>query len=580
MNFLTGVLNLPLRQDINFLVSPRGVAIIGASEKPGAGSLVIQNLERLGYKGHIVPINFKYEKVLGYTCYPSLADVPAEIEIDAAAILLGSHLVMPMLEQIAERGIPTAWSFASGFAETDAEGGKLQKQVAEFCSKNHINLCGPNCTGVANFNDGAALFSAPLPREIRSGDIGVVAQSGAVLLAMANIRRDIGYSKLFASGNEADLGLVDYLNYLVNDPHTKVIAAFIESIREPEAFSTVCEQAAKIGKPIVALKVGKSDMAREVAATHTGSIAGEDRILDAFLRKQGVIRVDSLDQLIETSLALRALKDCLPKGDKVGMTTVSGGELGMVADIASELAVEFPPISTETRKSLETIMPSYTPISNPLDAWGSGDLEKAYPAALKAIAADDNFNFIAVSQDMPGNMAEVQVAQFMDVARAAVSARKESGKPVALFSNISGGMDSDMALFLKENGVPALQGTREGLTAIQHVMQYARFQRTRSASISAPRFPTHCWSVFRHGAEYCPMSSVCPSWSTSAFAFPMNAYAKAGARYKKRPRNLLGPWCSRWHPLKYPTRVKPDWSSSISIPKKNWKTHTSFFRLA
>ena len=477
---------MPPCQNITPLVSPRGIAVIGASEKPGAGSLVIQNLKRLGYKGDIVPINAKYEQVLGHRCYPSLAVVPANVRVDTAAILLGSHLVIPLLAQVAERDIPTAWAFASGFAETGTEGGKLQKEVAAFCAQNHIRLCGPNCTGVVNFNDNVALFSAPLPRDIRSGDIGVVAQSGAVLLAMANIRRDIGYSKLLASGNEADLGLVDYLQYLVDDPHTAVIAAFIESIREPQAFSGVCERAAAIGKPIVALKVGKSDMARKVAATHTGAIAGEDRILDAFLRKVGVIRVDSLDQLIETSLALRTLKDCLPKGDRVGMTTVSGGELGMVADIAADLNVAFPPLSTATRDALQGIMPSYTPISNPLDAWGSGDLVKAYPAALKAMAADDNFDFMAVSQDMPGNMAEVQVDQFMAVARAAAAARKEHGKPVALFSNISGGMDSSMALFLEENGVPTLQGTREGLTAIRQVMQYARFQRTRAALVPAP----------------------------------------------------------------------------------------------
>ena len=183
------------------------------------------------------------------------------------------------------------------------------------------------------------MYSAPLPQAFRPGDIGVIAQSGAVLLALGNANRMAGFSRLISSGNEAALGLADYMDYLVDDDATHVIALFIETIRDPEAFAAACSRAAEKGKPVIALKVGRSELACRVAATHTGAIAGSDRILDAFFRRANVMRVNTLDDLLETAVLFSGLRGLSAGSPKVGMATVSGGEMGMLADVCADLSL-------------------------------------------------------------------------------------------------------------------------------------------------------------------------------------------------------------------------------------------------
>lgn len=285
------------------------------------------------------------------------------------------------------------------------------------------------------------MYSAPLPQAFRPGDIGVIAQSGAVLLALATPTAWPVSPGLISSGNEAALGLADYMDYLADDDATHVIALFIETIRDPEAFAAACSRAAEKGKPVIALKVGRSELACRVAATHTGAIAGSDRILDAFFRRANVMRVNTLDDLLETAVLFSGLRGLSAGSPKVGMATVSGGEMGMLADVCADSGLVFPPFPEAGKERLRKVLPPYAPIANPLDAWGSGDLREAYPASLGILAAEEDVETLIVSQDIPGNMAPEQVEQFSDVARAAVAVRAASGKPVIVVSNISGGID-------------------------------------------------------------------------------------------------------------------------------------------
>ena len=421
------------------LFTPRSIAVIGASPNGGAGSIVLRNMQRLGYTGTVYPINPKYKEIFGYPCYASLRDLPAPA--DCAAVLLGSRSLLPMLEEAHAAGVKGVWGFASGFAETGGEGRAMQRRIHDFCHESGLLFCGPNCVGYANITDKTCMYSAPLPQAFRPGDIGVIAQSGAVLLALGNANRMAGFSRLISSGNEAALGLADYMDYLADDDATHVIALFIETIRDPEAFAAACSRAAEKGKPVIALKVGRSELACRVAATHTGAIAGSDRILDAFFRRANVMRVNTLDDLLETAVLFSGLRGLSAGSPKVGMATVSGGEMGMLADVCSDSGLIFPPISEAGKERLRKVLPPYAPIANPLDAWGSGDLREAYPASLGILAAEEDVETLIVSQDIPGNMAPEQVEQFSDVARAAVAVRAASGKPVIVVSHISGGID-------------------------------------------------------------------------------------------------------------------------------------------
>jgi len=309
---------------------------------------------------------------------------------------------------------------------------------------------------------------------MKKGNIAAVVQSGSVALALANSNRGIGFSTLVSSGNEAVLDAVDYIEHFLQDDHTRVIIAFLEGIRRPEAFRKVCIQAVNANKPIIAVKVGRSEMARKTVVTHTGALAGSDAVHDAFFDKYGVIRVDDLDQLMETAAIFSCLANRLPRGNRVGMLTVSGGEIGLIGDLSRRLALSFPSLSPQAVAALKHKLPLYSTISNPLDAWGSGDLENVYPACLEILAQENTVDIIAVSQDSPPGMSDKQVQQYTAVAKAAVKCAAGK-KPVVVFSHVSGGLDPTLKSILDGGGVPFLQGTRESLGALEHLTAYAGF---------------------------------------------------------------------------------------------------------
>jgi len=460
------------------LLNPASIAVVGASEKPGAGTFVIENLRQLGYDGRIIPVNPRYTDLFGLPCYASLKDVPKEIPIDCIAILLGQEHVPAILEGAAERGVHAAWAFASGFAETGEAGRERQKRLRDICLDHEIRFCGPNCVGYVNLLDKVGTFSAPLSPTLRKGGIAAVAQSGSVILALANSNRGLGFSTLVSSGNEAVLDAVDYMAYFLDDPGTQVIAAFIEGLRRPEAFVRVCERASETGKPIIVVKVGRSELAQRTVVTHTGALAGSDDVQEALFEKLGVIRVDDLDQLMETAEAFSHLGKRLPAGNRVGAITVSGGEIGLMGDLARGLSFSFPELSETSKEELMKRLPSYSAVGNPLDAWGSGDLAAAYPACLDVLVKEEKVDLIAVSQDAPPGMAEKQVDQYVAVARAAVEAAA-GGKPVLAFSHVSTGLDPTIRGILEKRNVPFLQGTRESLLAIHHLVRYGDYRRTR-----------------------------------------------------------------------------------------------------
>jgi acyl-CoA synthetase (NDP forming) len=465
-------------KDLHPLLRPKSIAVVGASERFGAGSLVIENLRALGFQGKIIPVNSRYPKVFGMACYPSLLEIPDKEEIDCVAIVLGANKVIPILEQAGQRKIRGAWAFASGFAETGKEGERLQEELRRVCKENDILFCGPNCVGYANLRAPAGMYSAPISPTLKKGSVSAIGQSGSVILALANSNRGIGFHILISSGNEAVLDTADYLEYLLEDDNTEVIILFLEVIRRPDAFVRACERAAELRKPIIAVKVGRSAMARKVALTHTAALTGTDRVQDALFKKLGVIRVEDLDQLLETAEAFSRCRNRLPKGNGVGAITVSGGEIGLIGDLSEKLSLTFPNLSSSAQEELKKRLPPFTPIANPLDAWGTGDLTETYPACLEVLAREEKIDLIAVSQDSPPGMAQKQVNQYADVARAAVRAAA-SGKPIVAFSHVSGGLDPTIRGILESGNIPFLQGTRESLVAIDCLIEYGMFQKRR-----------------------------------------------------------------------------------------------------
>ena len=455
--------------DLQPLLAPRSIAVIGASDRPGAGSIVLDNLRMLGYPGSVYPVNPKYTELAGWRCYGSLEDVPGPV--DSAAILLSSRQVLTALRQAASVGARSAWVLASGFAEAGPEGRALQDEVSAFARDHGIALCGPNCIGVVNLHARAATYSTALPSTLRPGRVGAVLQSGAVCLGIANANRGIGFSTLISSGNEAGLDNADYIAYLVDDADTQVIIAFIEGFRHPDRFLWAADRARAAGKPLLVVKVGRSAVARRAVAAHTGSLAGTDAVYDAVMREHGVVRLDSLDELLEAAELF--LKAPLPRGRGIALLTLSGGQIGLIGDVASGMDLRLPEFSDGVREALGEVLPAYSAISNPLDAWGAGNFEETYPSCMEIVAPDDQTDLVAVSRDTPPGIAEREVWQSSVIVDAAARVARMSGKPVVVFGNISTGLEPTVRERADALGLPLLQGTRESLAAIQALIGYA-----------------------------------------------------------------------------------------------------------
>jgi acyl-CoA synthetase (NDP forming) len=466
--------------DLKSLLAPSSIAVVGASEKLGPGRQVLENLAQLGYEGKIYPVNPNYEEVLGMPCYPSLTEIHhAGHQVEMVAILLNRSMVIPVLKEAAAIGVCAGWAFASGFGEAGPEGRALQQELADICKQNNILFCGPNCVGYLHPKARVGTYSAPAPVYIKQGNIGMIAQSGYLTLSVANSNRGLGFSMLCSSGNEAVVDSTDFISYMLEDPGTEVIMAFIEQFRKPERLPELAGRAREVGKPIILIKVGRSEMARRATVAHTGALAGSDDVQDALFKKLGIIRVDDLDGMFETAELFSKLLQRLPEGDGIFSVSLSGGVIGLIADLGEKLKLHYPAWSEEGKRVLREVLPPYVGIDNPIDAWGFGRIEETYETCLMAAAQEEKADLVFVSQDVPDGMAPRQVDQYAIVARAAIKALQEIGKPVVMVSNPSVGFHPDIHKILDQGKVPLLQGTREGLKAIKSLISYAAFQREK-----------------------------------------------------------------------------------------------------
>lgn len=459
---------------LSLLFNPSSIAIVGASERVGPGRQAIENLKKLGYKGEIFPVNPKYDYVLGLPCYHSLTDIKEQgKQVDTVAILLNRDMVIPVLEEAGSIGASAAWAFAGGFAEAGEEGATLQQKLTDVCTANDMVFLGPNCVGYLHPSVGSATFSAPAPRKFPPGNIGMVAQSGYLSLAVANSNRGLGFSLLCSTGNEAVVESTDCISYMLDDDATDVVLAFIEQFRNPDKLIEVGEKAREKEKPIILIKVGRSSMAQRATVAHTGALAGSYDVQRAMFEKLGIILVDDFDEMFETAELLSKTRKRRLEGNKIFAVTLSGGVISLIGDVSQDLNLCFPDWSEEGKKKLDGVLLEFSDITNPLDAWGRGNIRETYYTCLKATAEEPEADLVLVVQDVPGNMGPLQVDEYMAVAKAAVKVSTEVDKPVVMLSNQSSGFNFEIWETIRRANLPLLQGTKEGLTALDNLVTYS-----------------------------------------------------------------------------------------------------------
>ncbi len=381
------------------LLRPRSVAIVGASDKPGAlGASVLRNLVRQGFHGPIHLVNPKRSEIGGRPCVASVDDLPDGV--DAAVLAIPRAGVLDTLRGLGRRGVGAAVVFAAGFAEDGPQGLADQQEIGRIAQEYDMIVEGPNCLGLVNFIDRVSLTFITMPEARAEGAVrvGIVSQSGAMaaVLATTMITRDVPLSCYVSTGNEAASGAEDYLAYLVDAPETQVIAMIVEHFRNPARFLAAARAARAAGKRIVLLHPGRSDAGAASAATHTGAMAGDYAVMRVLAEHAGVIVVDSLEELGDV-VEIAARCATLPEGG-TGILAESGAFKAMMLDLSEDIGLSLPPLSDADSPALRAALPDFVPVSNPLDITAQGLVDPGmYGRTLAALMEDTRIGAILVA---------------------------------------------------------------------------------------------------------------------------------------------------------------------------------------
>jgi len=457
------------KPSLNALLSPASVALVGVSpQEESVGNNMLLELHQSGYEGTVYLVNPKYKEVANVRCYASVSDLPEAPDLTVLAVA-NSRLESLVDESIA-RGTKALVLFGSAHLEGDAIAStKLIDRIREMASAAGVAVCGANCMGFYNHDLGLRVFPQYLPRTLAPGHVAYISQSGSALTALLWNNRKLRFNLAVSSGQEIVTTAADYLDYALKMPSTRVVALFMESIRDPDAFSAALEKARLRQIPVVALKVGRTDTSAALALSHTGAIAGNDAVYQALFAKYGVCVVETLDELAAT-IAIFSLPQRVASG-AVAAILDSGGERELLVDVAEKMNVSFAKISEETGRVLgELLDPGLDPI-NPLDAWGTGkDFEKIFSKCLEALVADPASSLGVLVADLTSGFAVHEA-----FGRVCGTLAQTSKKPIVLINNHVGTDTQDLAMRLVDQGVCVLDGTKPALTAIKHAINYRDF---------------------------------------------------------------------------------------------------------
>jgi len=458
--------------DIKKLLKPNKVAVVGASEKEGFGGDTCRNIIRYMKPGDYYFINPKRDQVQGVRCYPSVSDLPEPVELLVIATPMST--VEDFLREGAKKGVRGAVVFASGYSEVGTqEGIEAEIRLRELCRKLDIALMGPNCAGYANYVDMIYPYAFISNERDRKGAVGVVSQSGQLVLSMMEAA-SIRFSYAISSGNGKITTIEDYLDFLVDDEETQVIALYMEGSKQPGKLAAALKKAALKRKPIVVLKTGRSEKGQALAASHTGSLSGSDKVFDALFEKFGVIRVDDLEELISTAQALAVLKK-LPENSGFSSISLSGGETGICADLGQIVGLQYPDFSDKTVKALEAILPGYATVNNPLDSTASlsYDIDK-FAAVCEAVMKDPSVGMVSIGYTLLEEISDNAI-YYMSEALERVM-KEDWAKPCLMLPFAENTRNRDYVKKLEAIGVPVLPTALYALKIIKNILDFASYK--------------------------------------------------------------------------------------------------------
>jgi acyl-CoA synthetase (NDP forming) len=447
------------------MLEARSVAIVGASVREGSvGNQSLVELRKGGFEGRVFPVNPKYGEILGWRCYPSLSELGEPVDI--AILAVSNALLEDQMRAAAEAGAGSAVIFASGYEAPRDGVPPLTERLASIASGAGMALCGGNGMGFANVAAGLRALGFYEPEDLVPGGLVFVSHSGSAFSAMLHNDRGLRFDLAVSAGQELVTTAADYVAYALDREETRAIGLFIETVRDPARFVRALERARERDVPVLALKVGREALTRRMISAHSGALAGEDGAYEALFEAHGVLRVENLDEMAD-ALALFASGRRAGPG---GLASVhdSGGERALLVDAAASIGLPLARVSDETSARMEALLePGLMPV-NPLDFWGTGrDAREVITGCMRILLEDPDTAALAFSVDLTTE--DNPDMGYIGMAREVFPA---TGKPFAMLSSFSSGIDRADVRELDEAGIPVLEGTSTGLAAFRHLFDY------------------------------------------------------------------------------------------------------------
>jgi acetyltransferase len=457
--------------------NPKSLAVIGASNTPGKiGNALLSNLIGSGYQGKIYPINPKEKEILGLPCFPSLADVPENIE--TAIFCIPARKALDTAVECGKKGIKTLVVITAGFKEIGLAGAELENKFMSICRQYDMRVLGPNVVGFIDTHTPInATFLKGFPPK---GEIAFISQSGAILASILDwsISAGIGYSKIYSLGNKADLSEVDFIAEAVDDPNTKVILCYIEDITHGHEFLKVVAEATR-KKPVVILKAGTSQSGAMAASSHTGALAGSDLAYNTAFKRCGVLRVTNMSDLFD--LAISFVSQPLPKGDRVAIVTNSGGPGIIATDRVEAHGLQMARFTKETIEELRSYMPAEAGIYNPVDVLGDAKTDR-FNYAFEKVFKDENVDSVVML------MCPVAVTEPVDTARALIEFSRLYPEKTVIAAMMGGKSLAEGAALLSSSGIPCFSMPEPAIAAISGMTAYKKMKERPAVEESLSDF--------------------------------------------------------------------------------------------
>jgi acetyltransferase len=431
----------PQLRSIDRMLNPRSIAVVGASPKGGYGGRLFNAILRAKDRVRVYPVNPNYPDIMGVKCYATVSELPEAP--DLVGIVVPYDKVLDVLQESHQKGAASAVVISAGFAERGVEARlELQRRIGAFARESGLRMAGPNCLGLGNVKHDIWPTASSRTLGGLTGPIGLVCQSGATAFGPFLLRAvdaGIGLSYIISTGNETDLEFADFARYLIDDPDTRVIAGFVEGFKNAAKVLAVAEMAAERGKPIVLIKIGRSESGARAARSHTAALTGEDALYDAVFEQYGIVRVQDYDDLLETAHLLAHQKKPLKRG--IAVVSHSGGISSLTADMCGLAGLHLPPLSDKARDGINAVVKEFGWAANPADVTGFSRSEQ-FPQIMQHMLDEPDVGTLVIASAGAGN----QVDQVIEL-------RDRSEKNVAFFWTASRGDKGPLAK-LKAANIP------------------------------------------------------------------------------------------------------------------------------